>query len=80
MYPVPVDEFRLSRAVLGGPGGPCVFGGRTAQILLCTSGRVRLRRRGEELLLERGQSAFVPAGPAVTADGAGTVFRAASSA
>lgn len=80
VYPVPVDEFRLSRAVLGGPGGPCVFGGRTAQILLCTSGRVRLRRRGEELLLERGQSAFVPAGPAVTADGAGTVFRAASSA
>lgn len=84
VYPVPIDEFRLSRFVLDG-GEPRALDGRTAQILLCTSGSARLSRdageggeggAGDELLLVRGESAYVPAGEAAALGGTGTVFRA----
>jgi mannose-6-phosphate isomerase len=79
-YEVPIDEFRLSRYVIapGAAAGP--LDARTPQILLCTAGHVVLRGgagQGEgELTLERGQSAYVPAGERVAATGDGTLFRA----
>jgi mannose-6-phosphate isomerase len=79
-YEVPIDEFRLSRYVItpGAAAGP--LDARTPQILLCTSGHVALHSdagRGEaELTLERGQSAYVPAGEQVRVTGDGTLFRA----
>jgi mannose-6-phosphate isomerase len=77
-YEVPIDEFRLSRFVLGEGGADGVssrLDARTPQILLCTDGHIVLTGRGE-LRLERGQSAYVPAGERVNASGAGTLFRA----
>ncbi|MEV8095810.1 mannose-6-phosphate isomerase, class I [Kitasatospora sp. NPDC085879] len=76
-YPVPIDEFRLSRYTLGAE--PAVLDGRAPQILLCTEGAVRLTGAdGETLDLARGQSAFLPAtgtDTAVAGPGA-TLFRA----
>ncbi|MCH6160615.1 mannose-6-phosphate isomerase, class I [Streptomyces marispadix] len=82
-YEVPVDEFRLSRCTVA-PGAPATpLDARTPQILLCTDGQVRIRKvvnggGGEDaqLPLERGQSAYVPAGERVEATGDGTLFRA----
>ncbi|QPP08552.1 mannose-6-phosphate isomerase, class I [Streptomyces bathyalis] len=79
-YEVPIDEFRLSRFVIapGAAVGP--LEALTPQILLCTGGHVVLRgdaSRGEgQLALERGQSAYVPAGERVDVTGEGTLFRA----
>ncbi|MCU7823701.1 mannose-6-phosphate isomerase, class I [Kitasatospora sp. DSM 101779] len=76
-YPVPIDEFRLSRYTLG--AAPAVLPGRAPQILLCTEGLVRLTSAGGGTLdLARGQSAFLPAdGTDTTVAGPGaTVFRA----
>ncbi|MGA5817015.1 mannose-6-phosphate isomerase, class I [Kitasatospora sp. NPDC094028] len=77
LYPVPIDEFRLSRFTLGDT--PCEVDGRTPQILLCTEGTARLTAAdGTGLTLARGQSAFLPATGAPTrlAGPAATVFRA----
>lgn len=79
-YAVPIDEFRLSRFVLA-PGAPAApLGAGAPQILLCTGGRLTLRGAAgageDQLTLERGQSAFVPAGEQVAATGDGTLFRA----
>jgi mannose-6-phosphate isomerase len=89
VYPVPVDEFELSRvdwtpvdpdAVLLDSSGP--------QILLCTHGRVLLTSESAtgpaEIELRRGESVWLPAGdPAVAArplewagDGSARLFRA----
>ncbi|MET8622341.1 mannose-6-phosphate isomerase, class I [Kitasatospora sp. NPDC004669] len=77
LYPVPIDEFRLSRFELDGVGRE--IDGRTPQILLCTEGAVRLTAAdGTALDLARGQSAFLPATGAPTRlSGTGsTLFRA----
>jgi mannose-6-phosphate isomerase len=80
-YEVPIDEFRLSRFMIA-PGAPAAgpLDARTPQILLCTDGHVVLRSEaghGEsELTLQRGLSAYVPAGERVSATGDGTLFRA----
>ncbi|MFJ9839054.1 mannose-6-phosphate isomerase, class I [Kitasatospora sp. NPDC101155] len=77
LYPVPVDEFRLSRFELDGVERE--IDGRTPQILLCTEGAVRLTATdGTALDLARGQSAFLPATGAPTRlTGTGsTLFRA----
>ncbi|MFF2075157.1 mannose-6-phosphate isomerase, class I [Kitasatospora sp. NPDC058162] len=77
LYPVPIDEFRLSRFALDGTERE--IDGRTPQILLCTEGAVRLTAAdGEVLDLARGQSAFLPATGAPTrlSGTAGTLFRA----
>ncbi|BAJ29676.1 MULTISPECIES: mannose-6-phosphate isomerase, class I [Kitasatospora] len=76
LYPVPVDEFRLSRHELA--DRPAVLPGSAPQILLCTAGTARLTSGGKELTLHRGESAFLPAtGTDTLLDGPGaTVFRA----
>lgn len=70
-YPVPAQEFRLSRisAATELPGG-------TPQIVLVLDGKFDLRRDGSECSLGRGQSAFVSAaGGPVELHGAGTAYR-----
>ncbi|MFF7994065.1 mannose-6-phosphate isomerase, class I [Kitasatospora xanthocidica] len=77
LYPVPIDEFRLSRFTLDGVER--AVDGRTAQILLCTEGSARLTAAdGTALDLARGQSAFLPAtGTPTRLSGTGTtLFRA----
>ncbi|WP_035801120.1 mannose-6-phosphate isomerase, class I [Kitasatospora mediocidica] len=78
LYPVPIDEFRLSRFTLTADGPQCRTDGRAAQILLCTEGEVTLTgARGETLVLSRGQSAYLPAtGTDTGLAGPGVVFRA----
>ncbi|WP_441251266.1 mannose-6-phosphate isomerase, class I [Kitasatospora sp. McL0602] len=77
LYPVPIDEFRLSRYRLGAE--PRTLGGDAPQILLCTDGTAELTAAdGSTLTLARGESAFLPAtaGPTtLTGDGA-LLFRA----
>jgi mannose-6-phosphate isomerase len=72
VYETPIDEFRLSRYALAETSAPVALPAATPQILLCVSGAVR----AGELLLKRGESAFVPAGEMAELAGAGTVFRA----
>ncbi|MEV6976453.1 mannose-6-phosphate isomerase, class I [Kitasatospora sp. NPDC093806] len=77
LYPVPIDEFRLSRFVLA--GRERAVDGDAPQILLCTAGTVRLTGAdGTVLDLARGESAFLPAtGTPTRLDGdAATLFRA----
>ncbi|MFE4359277.1 mannose-6-phosphate isomerase, class I [Kitasatospora sp. NPDC056800] len=77
LYPVPIDEFRLSRFVLDGAGRE--IDGRTPQILLCTEGATRLTAAdGTVLDLARGQAAFLPATgtPTRLSGTGGTLFRA----
>ncbi|MCF6524001.1 mannose-6-phosphate isomerase, class I [Streptomyces sp. JJ36] len=78
VYATPVDEFRLSRYVLAPGGAPHTLRAGPAQILLCTAGGILLRDAGDgsELRLERGRSAFVPAGRELRLAGEGTIFRA----
>lgn len=60
LYPVPIDEFRLSRFTLD--GSAYEIDGRTPQILLCTEGTVDLTAPdGATLTLTRGRSAYLPA-------------------
>jgi mannose-6-phosphate isomerase len=76
-YPVPIDEFRLSRLDLDDATTPRRLPDATAQILLCTAGQVRLRAAdGGELTLAPGRSAWARAGESVAATGPGTLFRA----
>ena len=84
LYPVPIDEFRLSCFTLGGaaPQNRRVPG-TTPQILLCTEGRALLTdAEGSSITLHPGESAFVPAGGSdlqvgsAAADTRSTVFRA----
>ncbi len=77
LYPVPIDEFRLSRFDLGDE--PRRIDGRAPQIVLCTVGTTRLTAAdGRTLDLARGESAFLPAtGTDTTLSGPGaTLFRA----
>ncbi|MFF2042883.1 mannose-6-phosphate isomerase, class I [Kitasatospora sp. NPDC058170] len=77
LYPVPIDEFRLSRFDLDGQ--PRTVDGRTPQILLCTAGTARLTAAdGTVLDLAPGESAFLPATGTGTglSGAAATVFRA----
>ncbi|MGY1641336.1 mannose-6-phosphate isomerase, class I [Geodermatophilus sp. SYSU D00703] len=72
-YPVPVEDFDLTRVQLGVDPGILTTSG--PQVLLCTEGRAVLSGRDRELVLEQGQSAFVPAGEPVTARGPALLFR-----
>ncbi|MEU6078891.1 mannose-6-phosphate isomerase, class I [Streptomyces sp. NPDC047108] len=75
-YETPVEEFRLSRYVLAAAGEGRRIPSGTPQILLCTDGSALLRSGTDELRLEQGESAFLPAGEEATLTGEGTVFRA----
>ncbi|GAA4309330.1 mannose-6-phosphate isomerase, class I [Klenkia terrae] len=73
-YPVPVEDFELTRCELGDYAGSL----RTAgpQVLLCTEGTAVLTTDDGELVLQRGQSAFVPAGAPLEAQGPAILYRA----
>jgi mannose-6-phosphate isomerase len=73
-YPVPVEDFDLTRVQLGADPGTLTTGG--PQLLLCTEGRATVASAEGELVLERGRSAFVPAGEPVTARGPAVLYRA----
>jgi mannose-6-phosphate isomerase len=72
-YRVPVEDFDLTRVQLDDGTGTLTTSG--PQVLLCTEGRAVLAVADGELVLERGQSAFVPAGEPVTARGPALLYR-----
>jgi mannose-6-phosphate isomerase len=73
-YPVPVDDFDLTRCQLDELAGS--LGTRGPQVLLCTEGEAVLESAEGEVRLQRGQSAFVPAGAPVSARGPAVLYRA----
>jgi mannose-6-phosphate isomerase len=73
-YPVPVEDFDLTRVQLGDEAGPVTT--RGPQVLLCTEGTAVLATAEAELTLAKGQSAFVPAGSPVSARGPAILYRA----
>jgi mannose-6-phosphate isomerase len=73
-YPVPVDDFDLTRVQLD--EGTGVLTTRGPQVLLCFEGRVVLASPDGELVLEKGEAAFVPAGAPVSASGPAVLYRA----
>ncbi|NEK57249.1 mannose-6-phosphate isomerase, class I [Geodermatophilus sabuli] len=72
-YPVPVEEFDLTRIQLDSGAGSLTTAG--PQVLLCTEGQAVFSAADGELVLERGQSAFVPAGEPVSARGPAVLYR-----
>src|SRR4051812_23842236 len=73
-YPVPVDDFDLTRVQLDAGAGPLTT--RGPQVLLTTEGTAVLASADGELVLAKGQSAFVPAGVPVSARGPAVLYRA----
>ena len=72
-YRVPVDDFDLTRCDVGSDPGVLTTPG--PQVLLCAQGTAVLSTPDEELVLEQGGSAFVPAGLPVTARGPALLYR-----
>src|SRR4051812_42212291 len=73
-YPVPVQDFDLTRVQLDAGTGDLTTQG--PQILLCTEGSAVLTSPDGELVLAKGGSAFVPAGTPVSASGPAVLYRA----
>jgi len=73
-YPVPVDDFDLTRCQLDAHSGTLTTPG--PQVLLCTEGTAVLASADGELTLQKGASAFVPAGAPVNARGPAVLYRA----
>ena len=73
-YPVPIEDFDLTRCQLGPDSGSLTTPG--PQLLLCTEGAAVLTCADGELTLEQGGSAFVPAGEPITARGPAVLYRA----
>ncbi|MBN1096082.1 mannose-6-phosphate isomerase, class I [Blastococcus sp. TML/C7B] len=73
-YPVPVEDFDLTRCQLGDQAGTLTT--RGPQLLLCTEGTAVLSSAEESLTLGKGESAFVPAGTPVSAHGPAVLYRA----
>jgi mannose-6-phosphate isomerase len=74
-YPVPVEDFDLTRCELGEDAGSLRTSG--PQVLLCTEGTAVLRDgEGGELVLRQGESGFVPAGAQLEAAGPAVLYRA----
>jgi mannose-6-phosphate isomerase len=73
-YPVPVEDFDLTRCQLDGQTG--ILTTRGPQVLLCTEGTAVLASADGELTVARGQSAFIPAGAPVSARGPAVLYRA----
>ena len=72
-YPVPVEDFALTRCRLDGEETLSTPG---PQLLLCTEGRAVLGSGDAELVLDKGRSAFVPAGAPLRARGPAVLYRA----
>jgi mannose-6-phosphate isomerase len=73
-FPVPVEDFDLTRCQLDGHSGTLTTAG--PQVLLCTEGTAVLTSADAEVTVEKGRSAFVPAGTPVTARGPAVLYRA----
>src|SRR5687768_10537376 len=73
-YPVPVEDFDLTRCQLDAQSGSLTTDG--PQVLLCTEGTAVLSSSDGELTLEQGGTAFVPAGAPVSARGPAVLYRA----
>jgi len=73
-YPVPVEEFDLTRVQLDAQTG--VLTSRGPQVLLCTEGEAKLTSSEDTLALGKGAAAFVPAGAQITASGPAVLYRA----
>jgi mannose-6-phosphate isomerase len=76
-YPVPVQDFDLTRVHLDEQAG--VLTTRGPQLLLCTEGAAVLASVDGEIALAKGRAAFVPAGAPVTARGPAVLYRATTS-
>jgi mannose-6-phosphate isomerase len=74
-YPVPVEDFDLTRVRLR-EDHPATLTTTGPQVVLCMAGRSVLTSPDGELELEKGCSAFVPAGATVSARGDAVLFRA----
>jgi mannose-6-phosphate isomerase len=73
-YPVPVEDFDLTRCQLGAAPGTLTTAG--PQLVLCTEGEAVLASADGEITLAKGQSVFVPAGAPVSARGPAVLYRA----
>jgi mannose-6-phosphate isomerase len=73
-YPVPVEDFDLTRCQLDGLSGSLTT--RGPQVLLCTEGTAVLTSADGELVLQKGTSAFVPAGAPLAVRGPAVLYRA----
>jgi mannose-6-phosphate isomerase len=74
-YPVPVEDFDLTRADVR-EDAPATLTTPGPQVVLCTEGRAVLASADGELDLVKGRSAFVPAGAPVSARGDAVLYRA----
>jgi mannose-6-phosphate isomerase len=72
-YPVPVEDFDLTRVQVDSAPGLLTTSG--PQVVLCTEGIGVLAGPAGEVELQRGQSAFVPAGEPVTVRGPAVLYR-----
>src|SRR3954466_962149 len=73
-YPVPVEEFDLTRVQLDAQTG--VLTSRGPQVLVCTEGEAELTSSEDTLALGKGAAAFVPAGAQITTSGPAVLYRA----
>src|SRR5215207_1492941 len=73
-YPVPVEDFDLTRCQLDTQSGSLTT--RGPQVLLCTEGHAELSSADGAVTLGKGGSAFVPAGAPVSARGPAVLYRA----
>ena len=73
-YPVPIDDFDLTRVDLGAQPGELVSSG--PQILLCIEHVATVECGGEQAVLRPGAAVFVPAGETVRASGPAVLYRA----
>ncbi|MDK3256112.1 mannose-6-phosphate isomerase, class I [Blastococcus capsensis] len=73
-YPVPVQDFDLTRVHLDEQSG--VLTTRGPQLLFCTEGAAVLASADGELTLAKGRAAFIPAGAPVSAHGPAVLYRA----
>jgi mannose-6-phosphate isomerase len=73
-YPVPVEDFDLTRCQLDGQSGSLTT--RGPQLFLCTEGSAVLTSPDGEIVVDKGGSAFVPAGAPLTARGPAVLYRA----
>jgi mannose-6-phosphate isomerase len=74
-YPVPIEDFDLTRAEVR-DDAPATLTTAGPQVVICTEGRAVLSSFEGELVLDKGRSAFVPAGAPVSARGDAVLFRA----
>ncbi|MCW2695631.1 MAG: manA [Modestobacter sp.] len=72
-YPVPVEDFDLTRVELGEDAGLLTTAG--PQLVLCAEGTAVLGSADGQLELPRGRSAFVPAGEPLSARGPALLYR-----